>query len=46
MNIYEEPNVKVVRFNNETDVLTDVLTVSGEQGLNWDDTWLDDGDFN
>ncbi|MDY4186866.1 MAG: hypothetical protein SOX77_03275 [Candidatus Borkfalkiaceae bacterium] len=42
MNKYEEPNVKVVRFNNESDV----LTVSGERGLEWDSTWLDDGDFN
>lgn len=42
MNKYEEPNVKVVRFNGEDDV----LTVSGEQGFEWDSTWLDDGDFN
>ena len=42
MNMYEEPNVKVVRFNNESDV----LTVSGEQGMNFDLTWSDDGDFN
>ena len=44
MNKYEEPNVKVVRFNNESDV----LTVSGEPGRDFDSTWwLDDGgDFN
>ena len=42
MNKYEDPNVKVVRFNGEDDV----LTVSGELGMDFDSTWLDDGDFN
>lgn len=42
MNMYEEPNVKVVRFNGEDDV----LTASGELGIDWDSTWLNDVDFN
>ena len=39
-NKYEAPEIKVNLFDT-----SDVLTASGEQGMNWDPDWNGDNDF-